>query len=69
MTSLTTYDLSDGVATITMDDGKVNALSVEMLASITEQLARAEADEAVVVLTGRERTFSAGFDLRTPPEG
>src|SRR5688500_3550041 len=65
----TTYDLSDGIATITMDDGKANALSSAMLAELTEQFARAEADEAVVVLTGRERTFSAGFDLKTAPEG
>src|SRR5215213_6408419 len=64
----TSYELRDGVATITMDDGKVNALSVEMLLEINQQLDRAEADEAVVVLTGRENTLSAGFDLRTPPE-
>ena len=63
------YELSDGVATITMDDGKVNALSKEMLGSVAAQFDRAEGDEAVVVLTGRERTFSAGFDLRTEPEG
>jgi len=63
--TLTTYELGDGIATITLDDGKVNALSPEMLGSIGESLDRAEADEAVVVMTGRERTFSAGFDLRS----
>lgn len=62
---LTTYELDGGVATITLDDGKVNALSPEMLASIGAGLDRAEADEAVVVMTGRERTFSAGFDLKS----
>jgi enoyl-CoA hydratase len=62
---LTSYELADGIATITLDDGKVNALSPEMLTSIGGELDRAEADEAVVVLTGRERTFSAGFDLRS----
>ena len=61
----TSYELSDGVATITIDDGKVNALSVDMLAAISSELDRAEADEAVVLLTGRAKTFSAGFDLRT----
>ena len=61
----TTYELDDGIATITLDDGKVNALSPEMLGSIGEGLDRAEADEAVVVMTGRERTLSAGFDLRS----
>ena len=68
MSERTRYELSDGIATITMDDGKVNALSAGMIADVSAALDRAEADEAVVLLTGRERTFSAGFDLRTPLE-
>jgi enoyl-CoA hydratase len=62
--TLASYQLNDGVATITMDDGKVNALSPKMLADVTAQLERAAADEVGVVLTGRARTFSAGFDVR-----
>lgn len=62
---MVTYALDAGIATITMDDGKVNALSSAMLAAIGEALDRAEQDGAVVVLTGRERTFSAGFDLKS----
>lgn len=62
---LTRYDLQDGIATITLDDGKVNALSIAMLASVDAALDRAEADEAVVVLTGRPERFSAGFDLKS----
>jgi enoyl-CoA hydratase len=69
MIPLTTYDLSDGIATITMDDGRANALSTAMLAELSAAFDRAEADGAVVVLTGRERTFSGGFDLRTEPAG
>lgn len=68
MSDLTTYEIEDGVATIAMDDGKANALSTAMLDELGAQLDRAEADEAIVVLTGRERTFSGGFDLRCPPE-
>ncbi|MFN8132830.1 MAG: crotonase/enoyl-CoA hydratase family protein [Solirubrobacteraceae bacterium] len=68
MTELATYDHADGIATITLDDGKVNALSIEMLAAIGAQLDRAEGEEAVVVLTGREQTFSAGFDLKCEAE-
>ncbi|MEU8136915.1 crotonase/enoyl-CoA hydratase family protein [Streptodolium elevatio] len=64
MGALVTYRLEDAVATVTLDDGKVNALSPGMLAEIGAALDRAEADGAVVVLTGRERVFSAGFDLR-----
>lgn len=69
MTDLISYSLDDGVATIAMDDGKVNALSSAMLAAVWGALDRAEQDDAVVVLTGRATTFSAGFDLRCPPEG
>ena len=63
MGELVSYRLADAVATITMDDGKVNALSLQMLGELNAALDRAEADQAVVVLTGREGRFSAGFDL------
>jgi enoyl-CoA hydratase len=57
------YTLADGVATITMDDGKVNALSPNMLGELNAALDQAEADQTAVVLTGRSGVFSAGFDL------
>jgi enoyl-CoA hydratase len=63
MSNAVTYELSGGVATITMDDGKVNALSPRMLAELSEAFDRAEAEGAVVLLRGRDGTFSAGFDL------
>lgn len=63
--SLLDYQLSDGVATIKLDDGKVNALSVEMQSAIGEAVDRAEVDGAAIVLTGRAGMFSAGFDLTT----
>jgi enoyl-CoA hydratase len=63
MSTLVSYRLHDSVATITMDDGKVNVLSLAMLAELGDALDRAAADRAVVVLTGREGVFSAGFDL------
>jgi enoyl-CoA hydratase len=58
------YECTDQVATLTMDDGKVNALSPGMLGELRAALDRAEADAAAVVLTGRPGLFSAGFDLR-----
>jgi enoyl-CoA hydratase len=61
---LVDYQVKGSVATITMDDGKVNALSPAMLAALDEAFDRAAADEAVVVFTGRPGTFSAGFDLK-----
>ncbi len=57
------YALADGVATITLDDGKANVLSPAMLAAIDQALDQAEQDEAVVVLRGRPGMFSAGYDL------
>jgi enoyl-CoA hydratase len=63
MGALVSYQLDDSVATIRMDDGKVNALSLAMLTELDVALGRAAADRAVVVLTGREGVFSAGFDL------
>lgn len=69
MSPLTTYTLADGIATVTMDDGKANALSPAMLAELSSAFDRADQDGAIVLLTGRERTFSGGFDLRTEPDG
>ena len=65
MDSLVSYDMTDGVATLVMDDGKVNVLSLGMLAAIHEALDKAVADRAAVVLAGRTGVFSAGFDLGT----
>lgn len=71
MGELTTYAQDEGIATVTMDDGKVNALGITMLRELHAAFDRAEREEAVVVLTGREGRFSAGFDLtvfRDTPE-
>ena len=64
MGKLATYQPEDAFATVTMDDGKVNAMSPRMLGDVNAALDRAEADQAVVVLRGREGIFSAGFDLQ-----
>jgi enoyl-CoA hydratase len=64
MSDLLTYETQDGVASVTLDDGKVNALSITMLRELHAALDRAEADEAVVLLRGREGFLSAGFDLK-----
>ena len=57
------YRCDDAIATITIDDGKVNALSLVALAELNTALDLAERDGAVVVLAGRDGVFSAGFDL------
>ncbi|MDF2366682.1 crotonase/enoyl-CoA hydratase family protein [Sneathiella sp.] len=64
MTTRTTLEiLEGGIASITLDDGKVNAMSTEMLAEIGAQLDKASEAAEVAVLSGREGIFSAGFDL------
>ena len=57
------YRLEDTIATITIDDGKVNVLSLPLLTELNAALDRAEQDQAVVILAGRQGVFSAGFDL------
>ncbi len=63
------YSLQDQIATIRIDDGKRNALSPQLLQEIYQALDRAESDRAIVVLTGRESVFSAGFDLHVMKRG
>ena len=58
------YSLDAGVATLRMDDGKRNALSPQMFSDLNAALDQAERDRAIVILTGREEVFSAGFDLK-----
>jgi enoyl-CoA hydratase len=62
--ALVDYRLADSIATIRMDDGKRNALSPQMFAELEGAFERARTDRAAVLWTGREGTFSAGFDLR-----
>ena len=60
---LVDYTLRDGIALLAMDDGKANVMSLAMLGELNAALDRAEADQAVVLLTGRAGMFSGGFDL------
>jgi enoyl-CoA hydratase len=65
MSSRLTYRCDAGVAHITMDDGKVNVMSPEMLHDLDAALDRAQSDKAAVVLrSARAGIFSAGFDLK-----
>jgi enoyl-CoA hydratase len=59
------YEFDGDIATIRLDDGKVNVMSLGMQTAILEAMERAEADHAPVVVTGRDGVFSAGFDLQT----
>jgi enoyl-CoA hydratase len=69
MRTLVRYELEHSVATIRMDDGKVNVLSSDMLSQLNAALDQAQAAKAVVLLTGRAGVFSAGFDLSVLQQG
>jgi len=69
---ISTERVADGtVALITMDDGKANALSKQMIADLTAAIDEAAADQnvAAAVIAGREDKFSAGFDLNVMRSG
>lgn len=69
MTDLVEYKLNGGVATITLSNGKANALSHEVFKALNEALDQAEQDQAVVILTGQPGIFSGGYDLKEMQKG
>ncbi|MDP1999076.1 MAG: crotonase/enoyl-CoA hydratase family protein [Rhodoferax sp.] len=64
MSNLVSYSLLDGVATLTLANGKVNAMSPAVIADFNAALDQAEADQAVVILTGQPGILSGGYDLK-----
>ena len=60
-----TYEIRDRVAVITMDDGRANAINLEVIDELELALDRAAEDTEVgaVLIAGRPGRFSAGFDL------
>jgi enoyl-CoA hydratase len=58
------YERVGRSARIRMDDGKVNVMNVGMLSALHRAFDRAAAESAIVVLSGRETIFSAGFDVK-----
>ena len=66
---LVRHTQEDKVAVVTMDDGKANALSAQMIDELLAALDRAEREAGAVVLAGRAEKFCAGFDLRVMMSG
>ncbi|MEP1125539.1 MAG: crotonase/enoyl-CoA hydratase family protein [Ilumatobacter sp.] len=60
-----------GVLVCHIDDGKANALSMDIIAAVSAAVDEAEQDAEVtsMVLHGREGKFSAGFDLTVMRSG
>ena len=58
-----TFDLTDGLARIAFDDGKMNAMNLVALAELAEVMDEAEAKAEALLLVGRPGSFCAGFDM------
>ncbi|MDB6143597.1 MAG: enoyl-CoA hydratase [Pseudomonas sp.] len=69
MSELISYHLEDGIATLTLSNGKVNALSPEVIAAFNAALDQAEQDRAVVIITGQPGILSGGYDLKVMTAG
>ncbi|MDF2643388.1 MAG: enoyl-CoA hydratase [Pseudomonas sp.] len=64
MSDLVSYSLEEGIATLTLNNGKVNAISPDLIVAFNAALDQAEQDRAVVILTGQPGVLSAGYDLK-----
>ena len=67
-TSVDTVD-ADGLIVATIDDGKANALSFEIIDGIRSATAVASRRGQALVISGRDGYFSAGFDLAVVNSG
>ncbi|WP_158971329.1 crotonase/enoyl-CoA hydratase family protein [Paraglaciecola sp. L3A3] len=68
MSELVHYQIDNNVATITLQNGKANAISHEVIVQLNLALDKAEEQQAVVVLTGQAGMLSAGYDLKVMTE-
>jgi enoyl-CoA hydratase len=68
MSALVTCHIENQVATITLQNGKVNAISHQVIDELNQSLDQAEQAQAVVVLTGQAGIFSGGYDLKVMKE-
>lgn len=64
MNDFVSYSSKEKIATITIDNGKANAISHEVIEGLNKAFDIAEKEQKVVVLTGTQGIFSGGFDLK-----
>ena len=69
MSDLIAYHLEDGIATLTLCNGKVNAISPDVINAFNAALDQAEQDRAVVIITGQPGILSGGYDLKVMTAG
>ena len=61
--------ITEGVAEIALDDGKVNALSERLLQQVLSAMAEAQAADAALLVYGRAGCFSGGYDRKLIADG
>lgn len=64
MPDLVTFGVHEGIAILSMDDGKANALSLAMSQALGAGLDRAAREAKIVVIKGRLGVLCGGFDLK-----
>ena len=69
MSELISYHLEDGIAILTLSNGKVNAISPDVIAAFNAALDQAVTDRAVVIITGTPGMLSGGYDLKVMTSG
>ncbi|WP_434569321.1 crotonase/enoyl-CoA hydratase family protein [Pseudomonas sp. Z3-8] len=69
MSDLIAYHLEDGIATLTLNNGKVNAISPDVIVAFNAALDQAVSDRAVVIITGQPGILSGGYDLKVMTAG
>lgn len=68
MTDVVAINIENKVATITIQNGKVNAISHQVIDELNIALDKAQEAEAVVVITGKPGMLSGGYDLNVMRE-
>ncbi len=69
MSELISYQFEDGIATLTLNNGKVNAISPAVIEAFNQALDQAEKDRAIVIVTGQPGILSGGYDLKVMTSG
>ena len=69
MSELIAYHFEDGIATLTLNNGKVNAISPDVIAAFNAALDQAKTDRAIVIITGQPGILSGGYDLKVMTAG
>jgi enoyl-CoA hydratase len=68
VTDVVAINIENKVATITIQNGKVNAISHQVIDELNKALDKAQEAETVVVITGKPGMLSGGYDLNVMRE-